>query len=127
MRTKKYADEVIEKDPAAVFINLTKEPEVKSLLPALRKSARIQILEENDRYIIFKAVSPKKSKSKSWRRVKQCKYSKKFSSTPIRKQIKAKKTEAIFTQFNQGVGIDARPIQQADEHTDLVNVCGIFF
>ena len=127
MKSEKQMVILREEHPSAVCINLAKDPSIKSLIPTLRMSPKLKILEESENYIVFAEVRNNTNAKPKVRFIVKSNYSPKYRYIPFLKHAKAKRSKNFVTQFIQGIGIQAHPIKHADDSENVVNASGIIF
>lgn len=128
MTLNKDTASLLRNDPSAIYINLSSDPSIKSLLPTIKSSSKLKVLGEGDDYIIVTKVSPTTQVAR-----KPCSTTMHLSK-PIFVQRKRyhrfKKKNTCFTHFLNSIGIQAKSIKQTNESTDglhIVNASGIIF
>lgn len=126
MTLNKNTASLLQNDPSAIYINLFRDPSVKSLLPTIKSSSKLMVLDESDDYIIV-AKAPvttpigRKPSASTMRLSKQV-------LVQAKKYRRFKKKDTCFTHFLKSIGIRAKPIKQSNESKDelrIVNASGI--
>ena len=125
--TLKHSTEVLlQENPSAVCIDFNEDPSLKSLLPALKASPKLKVLEETGNYIIISCTTPTSNK-----KMRVVVVNRKGSNKSFRIPLKYlfRKKENMFTIFLKNVGINANSISNSNQVTvePVVNASGIIF
>lgn len=128
MTLNKNIASFLRNDPSAIYINLSSDPSIKSLLPTIKSSSKLKVLGEGDDYIIVTKVSSTTPVVK-----KSCSTTIHLSRPIVaqrKKYHRCKKKDTCFTHFLKSIGIQAKSIKQTNESKDglrIVNASGIIF
>ena len=127
MTLKHDSEDILQKNPSAICINFTENPSLKNLLPVIKESTTLHILEESEDYIIIDSLP-----SKTRARIRFVTANRLYLNQPrFVLPIKLfRKKESIFTSFLKNIGIEAKPIGFFTKHTDnksVINASGIIF
>ena len=118
---------ILRENPSAICINFTETPSLKNILPAIKSSSNLHILEESEDYVIIDSLS---SEIKGGIKIKAINRSPSNHSN-FNLRIKLfKKRESVFSIFLKNTGIDAKLIASSPTHKDnepIVNASGIIF
>lgn len=125
--TLKHSTEVLlRENPSAVCINLNGDPSFKSLLPTLKASPKLKVLEETGDYVIISCATPS-ARAKTRVVVANRKGLNKSFHMPLKYLFRKK--ESMFSVYLKKVGINANSIGHSNQVAvePIVNASGIIF
>lgn len=126
MTLKHSAEVLLQENPSAVFIDFNEDPSLKSLLPALKASPKLKVLEETGNYIIISCTTPTPNK-----KMRVVVANRKGLNKSFRIPLKYlfRKKESMFSIFLKNVGINANSISNSNQVAvePVVNASGIIF
>lgn len=123
----KYRDKALKSKQSAIKINLSSNPAIRSLLPAIRSSSRLIVLDETDDYIVVGKFYPEEEINR------KLNISSAYLKQPSKIQKMTyhryfRKKSSCFEHYLKAVGIEAEPIRQSSENSNklhIVNASGI--
>jgi len=127
MTLKHDSEVILQKNPSAICINFTENPSLKNLLPVIKESTTLHILEESEDHIIIDSL-PSKTRVRMRFVATDRPYQNQSRFVPPTKLFRKK--ESVFTSFLKNIGIEAKPIGFSTKHTDnksVINASGIIF
>ncbi len=120
MTFNKEIELLLRKNPSAIYIDLANNPSMKILLPTIKSSEELKILDETEDYIIIakaqQTVQVARNPSKRVAHVKN------HIVIRPRRHKKINKYNTYFTRFLDSIGIQAKSIKQSDKNKDEVRV-----
>lgn len=127
MTLKHDSEVILQRNPSAIYISFTENPSLKDLLPAIKESTTLHILEESEDHIIVDSLSSKTRVGMRFVVANRPRLNQSRFGLPIKL---FRKKGSIFTAFLKNIGIEAKPIDFSTKHTDnksVINASGIIF
>ena len=121
------SEALLQENPSAICINFTETPSLKSILPAIKESSTLHILEESENYVIIDSSSSEIKKGMRFVILNRSPLNHPHFVSPIKL---FKKKESVFNVFLRNIGINAKLIASSPKNEDdepVVNASGIIF
>ena len=119
---------ILQSNPSAVYINLSSNPSIKSLIPTIKSSSKLKVLDETDDYIIVAKIPITTQLGGKPSTINVHLNIDRKILIQSKKHIRFKKKHTWLTHFLKSVGIQAKPIRKSNESNDelrIVNASGI--